>query len=136
MSHGQLSLEYIIILAAFFSFLFFFMPSLYRLYHLAEFSMDVRNAEAFVNSFSNAVNSLAAFENGSEKEQESRILTSWTIYSEGKTIFVVVKSNVLGKSKTLSAEMNAPIQIQRAAHSGRVKIKLKKEQNIISAEYD
>lgn len=129
---GQLSLEYIIILAAFFSFLALLFPQLERVFYAGIFSTDVKNAENFLHSFENSARLLSVLGEGSEQRISARIFTSWEIYLEGNKLIVLVKSKELGKEKKLSAELNAGISMQKISGTGGISLKLVKGSRGIS----
>ncbi len=134
MPKGQLSLEYLILLAAFLSFLLFLLPYLNTIYHLGIFSADVKNAENFLQSFANSASSLSILGEGLEQSISARILTGWEIYAEGNELFVVVRSSELDKTKQLSTALNTEISMPRLEKEGELDLKLIKNGSSILVE--
>ena len=126
MQKGQLSLEYLILLGAFLSFLLFLLPHINTVYRLGIFSSDVRNAENFLYRFSTSVNSLSILGEDSEQRIDAKIFTTWEIYAQGNELVVVVKSTKLGKTKKLSVELNTAISMQRLEKEGELNLLLTK----------
>ncbi len=102
---AQISLEYLLITAAFFSFLLLFAPIALKTYSIALFGFDVLNAQNFANSFEEEVRELKALENGSEKIIEVKTLNEWIISSE-KTLLIELKSAELKKSKQIKRSLS------------------------------
>lgn len=132
---GQLSLEYMILLAAFFSALLIFMPLLINIQSLGIFAEDVKSAELFLSNIKNSADALLLFGNGSKKSLESPILTSWTISSSQNKLFLKVKSTEPPKEKLLEIELNEPISIEEKTFENSISLVLQKESDIISLTY-
>lgn len=129
---AQVSIEYLLLLAAFFSFLLLIVPSMGGVYNAGIFGLDARNARSFLNSFESSVKRLSLFGDGSEEIVSAKILTLWRVYSDGEKIFVFVESSELAKSKELSAELSLPVKLNARDYTGEINILLRKQNGRIS----
>lgn len=136
-AQGQASIEFLLVLAVFFSFLAFILPSLGRVYEAGVFAMDSRAAELFLWKAEAAAGELQNFGEDSSAEVEAEPLGKWEISARGREIFVTVESEELGKRKELSAEMPAEIIFSGRAKTleGKFKIALVKSGGKISAKF-
>ncbi|MFH1224503.1 MAG: hypothetical protein V1676_01740 [Candidatus Diapherotrites archaeon] len=121
---GQASIEYLLVLAVFFSFLAFILPSLGGVYAAGIFAMDARAAELFLWKAEAAAGELQNFGEGSSRGLEAEPLGKWEISARGREIFVAVESEELGKRKELSAEMPVEIIFSGGAKTMERKFKI------------
>ena len=106
-SRGQVTFEYLLITAAFFSFMLVLLGPLEQALDTAIFSMDVISAEHFSERLALSSESLSMLGIGSSKKVESRVLTEWHIYRGAENAFLEVRSAKLSKAKEFSLQINA-----------------------------
>ncbi len=110
--HGQASLEFLIVVAAFLSALLVMVPVSQHAYAVAAFGMDVRNAEAFMLRLESASSSLAVLGDGSEETIRADPLGTWHLSFSGNFAVLEVESPTLGKTKRF--EISMPVQLYPA----------------------
>ena len=132
---AQVSLEYLIVLAAFFSVLLLFAPLISSIYFNSVFSLDLKQAKSFSLEFKNALKELSVLENGSVKSISFNPLNEWSIKAEGKLLQVEIESKDLKKKKTIETELLQEIVFENN-FSSQTTIKLiKAESGEILIEY-
>src|SRR3989344_3181344 len=104
---GQITFEYLLITAAFFSFMLLLLGPLEKALDTAVFSLDVLYAESFAEELNYASKSLSLLGEGSTKKVESKILTNWRIFSDASGLVLEVSSEKLGTSKKLHADIQS-----------------------------
>src|SRR3989344_8728188 len=106
-SSGQITFEYLLITAAFFTFMLVLLGPLEQALDTAIFSMDVISAEHFSERIALSSESLSMLGIGSSKKMESRVLTEWHIYRGAENAFLEVSSAKLGKTKEFPMQIPA-----------------------------
>jgi len=90
-SFAQLSMEYLLLLAAAFAVFAMLLPLLNNVFELSLFGLDSANAKAFSIHLQGLVEEMSFQGNGSRTILEARPLSSWKLSSSGKTVFISVK---------------------------------------------
>jgi len=129
---GQTSLEYLLVIAAFLSFLLLIVPHMGRVYSAGVFGLDVRNAESFLVSLEGCAGRLSVYGEGSEEILSAKIMTQWEAYCRGNEIFVVVHSSELGKSKELSRELPSGVNFAGGNYAKEINLAIMKRNGKIS----
>ena len=124
---AQLSLEYLLLLAAFFSVLLLMMPLIQRAYALALFGFDARQAVSFSKQFSEAVKQLSVLADDSSFSIEISPLHAWSVSAKEKKLVVFFQSKQLEKTKTIEAELVMPFAEFTKDFDAKSEIVLKKE---------
>ena len=88
---AQLSLEYLLVLAAAFAVFAVFLPLLNGIYAASLFGLDALNAGAFSSALQQSIEEMAFQADGSLSQVEARPLTSWLVSLEGERLLVSVK---------------------------------------------
>lgn len=114
-SSGQISLEFLILLAAFLSMLALFVPILNNAYELGKFGLESINAKNFSQNFRQKIEQLSILGNNSKFEIEANPSTEWKINSSGKKFFIKLGNNFLNEEKVFSEEL--PIEIDFPSES-------------------
>ncbi len=133
-SRGQLSIEYLLLLAAFFSAILVFMPTIASLHANAVFASDMRNAQNFIDQLQNASEKMLVLGSGSQMEVDAQILTSWELGINGAKAILKVESKNIAKSKTLTAELAAPLNFAQKTFNSDFKLVLKNNNGKITIE--
>lgn len=98
---AQLSLEYLLLLAAFFSVLLLVLPLIARTFELALFGFDSRQAVSFSKEFAETVAQLSILSDGSVLPVEATPMHDWIVSVSGGKLSVSLSSPELGKTKTI-----------------------------------
>ncbi len=101
-NNAQISLELILITAAFFSFLLLFLPLIQKTLFLGLFALDVSNAKAFCNSVEVSARELNSMSSGSKITLTAKPLNEWIIKSDKNKFFLAVYSENYNKEKIFS----------------------------------
>jgi len=109
-----LSLEYLLLLSAFFSALLLLMPLVQRSYSLALFGFDSRQAVSFSEEFSETVLQLSILADGSALSIDARPLHEWNIIARGKTLSVSLRSESLGKTKDIETSLATGVFFEKS----------------------
>lgn len=104
---GQLSLEYLLITAAFLSAFMLFIQLFSFIYSSSINAVDEKNAELFVSDFSYAVKELSVFGEGSSRTVMASPSGKWLVEISGKSLKLRLSS---GKelAEGLSSEVEFP----------------------------
>ena len=129
---GQLSIEYLIIIAAFLSALLAVSPFINTTLYLAEFAQDVQNAKLFCNEISAAIEKISLLSDGSEFGISSRIIEEWNISVLDGKVKITVESKKLEKTKSVEAAVSKQLQFVEKFPSGDVKLHITKTNGKIS----
>ena len=106
---GQVTFEFLIITAAFFSFMFLLLGPLENTLDTAIFAADAISAENFAQRLDSGAESLSLMGEGSSKKLESGVLTKWRIFYDSGKLSVEVISEKLGRTKKFSVDITASI---------------------------
>lgn len=106
-SRGQITFEYLLITAAFFSFMLILLGPLEQALDTAIFSIDVISAENFSERILSASKSLSMLGEGSTKKIGSSVLTKWRLFKDSGGVFLEVTSTKLGKVKKFPIQISA-----------------------------
>ena len=135
-SRAQLSLEYMLLLAAFFSALLAFIPSISSLHANAVFASDVQNAQNFMNGLESASEKMLILGSGSQLALTARALTVWELGISGPKAILKVKSESIGKSKTIEAELATPFELGQKTFTAGFRLLLKNENGKLTIRQD
>src|SRR3989338_5554173 len=131
-SRAQLSLEYMLLLAAFFSALLVFMPVIAGLHANAVFASDVQNAQNFMNGLESASEKMLILGSGSQLALTARVLTLWQLNINGTKATLVLTSESAGKSKTFETELAVPLELGQKTFTSGFSMLLKNENGKIT----
>ncbi len=131
-SRAQLSLEYMLLLAAFFSAIMVFMPVIAGLHANAVFASDVQNAQNFMNELQSASEKMLILGSGSQITANAKVLTVWELSISGTKALIKVKSESIEKIKTIEAELAAPLEFSKKTLNSNFTILLKNENGRIT----
>lgn len=129
---GQLSLEYIILLAAFFSCLLFLIPAINNTIQTAKFGLDVRNAEQFIDDLKLGIERMNVLGEGSSLRLSSNVINHWELKNEEMKLILIVESSELGREKKLEREVNADFSIFPLKAENEINLKLVKNSGKVS----
>ena len=108
-SKAQVSLEYLLLLGAFFSFLLLFFPLLQQTYYAGIFAFDVRAAQSFSDSFQSSVREFSVLGDGSKRILEASPATEWKIEAEKNILKIEIFQEKLKKKKEIKRELVHPV---------------------------
>jgi|SRR3989344_6170857 len=134
MHKAQTSLEFLIVLAGFFSVLALIVPSTLNLFHASVFALDSKNAENFSQQLLSAIEELGILENGSTKTLSLHPMLEWVVSANNNSITVQVNSEKLEKTKTFNFKTNSDISYFAHSFFSKSAIKLSKQNGRISIE--
>jgi len=123
---AQLSLEYLLLLAAFFACLLFLVPAINNTLKIAEFGLDVRNGEQFVNELEAGIERMQILGEGSSVTISGRAINNWELKKELGKIVLIVGSSELGREKEIEREVNAEFFISDMKIKKEINLKLEK----------
>ena len=128
---GQLSLEYLLLLCAFFSAFLLVLPAASEAFNASLFAMDVSNAKAFLHDFRECIEKLSVLGDGSIVSIEARPLNEWKLAVSGAK----AELDVLGEDgnrKLLSLAFSAHIaQFSETISSPKTLLLAKKHGQIL-----
>ena len=131
---AQVSLEYLILLAGFFSVLALIVPQTIKLFEVSIFTLDAKNASAFSQELSSTINELSILEDGSIKTISFTPLLEWRISSQNNIIQIEVIDEKIQKQKLFSIQTNEEIVSFIQTFSSKSSIKLAKSAGKILIE--
>lgn len=131
---AQLSLEYLILLAAFFSVLLLVLPLVQRTYALALFGFDVRQALSFSREFAETSKQLSILAEKSSMAIEISALHDWTVHADGKKLLVSISSAELGKTKLIESELALETEKFEKTFNGQQKLVLRKNGPLLTID--
>ncbi len=131
-SRAQLSLEYMLLLAAFFSAIMVFMPVIAGLHANAVFASDVHNAQNFMGGLESASGKMLILGSGSQIALNAQVLTSWELSISGTKALLTIKSGNIGKNKTIEAELAAPLELGKKTFDSGFTMLIKNENGKIT----
>jgi len=130
-ARGQLSLEYLLLLAVSFSILAFMLPLLQGVYSSALHAMDATNAGRFAASLQQGVDELSFLGDGSKISASPSPFTRWAVYSEGKSLVVSVEGGAYGSARAFRVFFPNDVSFGRVEFSERKGFLLEKESGAI-----
>lgn len=107
MQKAQVSLEYLIVLAALISVILVFMPLIIETQKAGIFALDVMKAESFSKSFANSLSEMRLLGEGTKKVFELEPLGVWEISCEKGILTLKVKSREIKNEKILMQEFSS-----------------------------
>ena len=131
---AQVSLEYLILLAGFFSVLALIIPQTIKLFEASVFALDAKNASAFSQEISAAINELSILEDGSIKSISFSPLLEWNISAQNNSIQIEVINEKIAKNKVFSIQTNTDLFSFNKNFSSKSSIKLSKKEGKILIE--
>ena len=132
---GQLSVEFLLVAAAFLGILSLFVSVFQSVYENATFALDVLEAQRFCDEFVSKSNELSLLGNGSVSVIEAKPLQEWGIRVSDLTLLVTVFSDS-GKSKLFSRELGFSGREFSITISSAESFRLMRENNLLVVESD
>lgn len=133
-SVGQVSLEYLLLLACIFSIFAALLPLVVNVFDLCLFGLDVISARDFSSSLEQAVWDVSFQGTGSVFAVSARPVGEWLVRSSGKTLFVEVTG--LGHSKVFSVEFPNDVGFFRKSFSSESVFFVSRVSGKVLLEYD
>ena len=132
---GQLSLEYLLLLAAVLSIFALLLPLLNNVYELSLFGLDSVNAKRFVLSLQEAIDEMSFQADGAAIYIPARPLTQWELSCSGKQLLLRVQGP---GQRQKSFEVGFPnnLAFGSASINSETVFRLKKVSGQILLEYD
>ncbi len=132
---GQASLDYILTLAVFFTFIALLMPYFLNFYHSSMFYFDSIEASNFSQNFHSKVEKLTLLGNDSEFEIEANPLEEWVFEIQKNKLIIIIKSSFLKKEKILPTVLNQNFFSEKRVMKKKTKILLLKKNNHIVLQF-
>lgn len=127
---GQLSLEFMLLLAAFLSFLFLLLPAIEEVLRMGSYGVDAKAAELFLNRARQSSERLLAFAEGSTEEIEAFALHEWRLSAGGGEFDVEIGDGEYRKKLGLKA--SPQLAIPPFTFTGKFALRLTKEGGFVS----
>ncbi len=134
-SSGQLSLEFTLLLAAFFSFLLVLLPAMQQALELGTEGIDLKAASLFLDRAKNVAERLNAFGEGSSETVEGFALHDWRFSATGKNL-LQVELGETANPKTLTAELPVEIMLAERTVNGKFALRLTRVPQGLDASVD
>lgn len=108
---AQVSLEFLIVLVAFFSLLLIFTPIIARIHNIGVLALEKKKAQAFAEEFSQTLDEFSLLSDGSKKQLQIKTLIPWKIEITEKELLIELQANSEEKeastvSKKFSQKIN------------------------------
>lgn len=126
---AQVSLEFLILFAAFLAFLLVWIPLINNFKKASEFGIGVRYAELFISDLKNSVNEVCVLGSGNKRIINMNIMGNGILYAENKSIFLFLEVN--GEEKTFEERVKCEVELNRMELNGKMEILVENEENII-----
>lgn len=134
-SSGQLSLEYLLLLAAVLCVFALLLPLLNNVFQLCLFGLDSVNAKRFSAELQENVSQMSFQADGAAAIIEASPMLPWEISSDGNTLSVSVQG-MDGNEKSFSVSFPNEIKFSGALLEGKKSFFLRKSSGKILLEYD
>ncbi|HLC78880.1 MAG TPA: hypothetical protein VJG83_00480 [archaeon] len=125
---GQISIEFLVLLAAFISFLSVFVGYFSELENASFFVLDVANAKGFISNIGSGVSALKLFGEGSEMEISALAQSEWEIIQKADMSYL----RIYKKGKSVEVPIEYEIYFDKKKFSGKFSVILKKKNGKIS----
>ena len=130
---GQVSLEYLLVLAAALSITLFLLAPLKAAYHASIFALDTKNASSFLNQLESSAEQLCILGEGTTRTLRAEPMTKWHLENNGNGISLTLECMELETTKTLTAELCLPAEgAFPASFENKFSLALEKENNFVS----
>jgi len=133
-SVGQVSLEYLLLLACIFSIFAALLPLLAGVFDLCLFGLDVISARDFSSSLEQAVWEVSFQGQGSVYVVKARPVGEWLVHSSGKTLFIEVIGP--GHSKVFPVDFPNDVGFFRKSFSSERVFFVSRVSGKVLLEYD
>ena len=135
MPSAQLSLEYLLLLAAVLGLFAVLLPLLNNVYSTSLFALDSLNAKRFCLSLQEAIEEMSFQADGSVNSIEARPLSQWNLSSSGKQLLVAVQGPNLVEKK-FSVSFPNQVKISPISINSKTGFLLKKHSAKILLEHN
>ncbi|MCX6798669.1 MAG: hypothetical protein NTW59_01060 [Candidatus Diapherotrites archaeon] len=129
-SGGQLSLEFLLLLAAVFAVVAVLLPTVQRVHSDALLALDRENAAVFAGRLQHAVDEARFLADGSIASVEAQPFGKWTVRAEGENFFVALE-NGAGGEKTLGVLLPNSVDFPKIVFSGRKVFVVEKKAGLV-----
>jgi uncharacterized protein (UPF0333 family) len=109
-SRGQISIEYLIVLASFFAMLCVVVPMAAYLYQLSSFAIDVQNAKSFSSRVSFAADNFQNYSAGSKLNFDFKSENNCEFSAFGNKISFEISNPAIKKSESLEGFSEIPFK--------------------------
>ncbi|MFH1235184.1 MAG: class III signal peptide-containing protein [Candidatus Diapherotrites archaeon] len=123
---GQLSLEFLLIMAGFVLALAVFAPIALKSAKAALFALEVQRAQDFLSEFKSSASVVSFLADGTVKEVKANALKEWLFEAGNGTAKITVESEALGRKKTLSEKIPACVPEFSKKINGKTALRLEK----------
>ncbi len=117
---GQISLEFLILIAAFLSAMLLFVPIANKAYNLGIFGIESAKAKNFTKELKQKIEEMNFLGNNSRIEIAANPATEWIVSIENKKIKIKIKNDFLEEEKTIEEEFKIeiePLKIEKILNS-------------------
>ncbi|MCX6802604.1 MAG: class III signal peptide-containing protein [Candidatus Diapherotrites archaeon] len=128
---GQLSLEFLLIMAGFVLALAVFAPVALKSAKAALFAMEAQRAQAFLSEFSSEARQVSFLGEGTVKEVKANALKEWLFEAGNGTAKITVESEALGREKTFSEKIPAEVLEFSGKINGKMALRLAKSETVV-----
>jgi len=124
---AQLSLEYLLLIAALLAATAIILPSITAFHNNAMLAIEAGKAKAFIEKIKSEGEKLMVFEEGSSSEISAFPSLEWRLKASEERIEVRVESKALGKEKVFERRANAIFEDFEAEGKEKISLRLRKE---------
>ncbi len=129
---GQISLEYLLVLAAALSITLFLLAPLKAAYLTSLFVLDAKNASSFLDELESSAEQLCILGEGTTRTLRGEPITKWRLENNSPEISLTLESEELEETKTLTAELCLPTENFSISAEEKFSISLERKNSLIS----
>lgn len=128
---AQASLEFLIVLVAFFSLLLLFTPTITKLHYTGLLALEKKKAETFAVSLQQTLKEFSLLANGSKKSLAVKASIPWEISLTGNHLQLELHSRELNKTAALNYSLAFPVNSLQVTCTKECVFEIEKQHNTI-----
>lgn len=129
-SKAQASLEFLIVLTAFFSLLLIFTPMIAKIHHTGILALEKKRAQNFAEEFSQTLEEFSLLANGSKKQLKIKPLLEWKI-TASNSLHIELHSEELQKTSEINHQLPIPTNYSQVTCTEECTFQIQKQFNSI-----
>lgn len=130
--NGQVSIEFMIIFAAFLSILFVFVSASMDFFEAGSFFLELRKAESFSEQLNSVLSEVYSFSSGSNQLINSSISFPWIISCNEKKCLIEVLNKV--DSKKIDFNLFVPVENFSFEFEKEINLSILKKNNFVEVQ--
>lgn len=128
---AQTSLEFLIVLVAFFSVLMLFVPMIAKIHHSGILALEKKKATAFSQELLQTLDEFSLLANGSKKQLKVNASLKWEIEFTSGELLLEIFSKELNKSISLNETLPVQTSSLQFSCEGECLLEIEKQNNEI-----